>query len=243
MNENSAFTPPKERFIYRIRFTKGEEVKFIGHLDIMRVFQRALRRAKLPIAYSQGFNPHQLLSFAHPLSLGITSIGEYGDFEMKFYIEPIEIINGLNCVLPKGIKVLDIIRLSSSAKNAMASTAAAKYEAFIDTSLDFEAVKIKLAEFMKQDEIKAFKKTKNSFKEENIRQDIIKLECDAEDEKIKLIMFISAGSKRNLKAELVVSSFYDFMKIPFDKYTIKYKRIELYRFEKEKYISLGKEAE
>ncbi|MGL4790895.1 MAG: TIGR03936 family radical SAM-associated protein, partial [Anaerotignaceae bacterium] len=63
---------------YRFKFTKGPQVKFIGHLDVMQTFQRTIKRANLPIAYSQGFNPHQLLSFASPLSLGYTSEGEYG---------------------------------------------------------------------------------------------------------------------------------------------------------------------
>ena len=90
------FTKPKEHYIYRVKFTKGEEVKFIGHLDIMRLFQRAIKRAKLPVAYSQGFNPHQLLSFASPLTLGATSEGEYGDIEMAEKIEPYIVMQELN---------------------------------------------------------------------------------------------------------------------------------------------------
>ena len=54
---------------YRIKFEKGDDVKFISHLDVMRYFQRAIKRAELPIGYSQGFNPHQLMSFASPLTL------------------------------------------------------------------------------------------------------------------------------------------------------------------------------
>ncbi|MFR1256681.1 MAG: TIGR03936 family radical SAM-associated protein [Eubacterium sp.] len=60
----------------RMRFTKTGTVKFIGHLDCMRFFQKALRRARLDVAYSQGYSPHQLMSFASPLGVGITSDGE-----------------------------------------------------------------------------------------------------------------------------------------------------------------------
>ena len=65
----------------RMRFVKTGSVKFIGHLDCMRFFQKAIRRAKLDVAYSQGYSPHQLMSFASPLGVGVTSIGEYIDVE------------------------------------------------------------------------------------------------------------------------------------------------------------------
>lgn len=65
----------------RMRFTKTGSLKFIGHLDCMRFFQKALRRAKLDVAYSKGYSPHQLMSFASPLGVGVTSDGEYIDVE------------------------------------------------------------------------------------------------------------------------------------------------------------------
>ena len=69
--------------IFRIRFAKYGVVKFIGHLDVMRYFQKAVRRSELPIKYSQGFNPHQLMVFAQPLGVGVTSDGEYMDIETE----------------------------------------------------------------------------------------------------------------------------------------------------------------
>ena len=63
----------------RVRFAKYGAVKFIGHLDVLRYFQKAVRRSGLKIAYSQGFHPHQIMSFASPLGVGITSEGEYMD--------------------------------------------------------------------------------------------------------------------------------------------------------------------
>ena len=67
----------------RIKFCKYGSMKYIGHLDIMRYFQKAIRRSGLPIKYSEGFNPHQIMSFAAPLGVGITSDGEYMDIELK----------------------------------------------------------------------------------------------------------------------------------------------------------------
>ena len=63
----------------RIKFRKYGIMKFIGHLDIMRYFQKAMRRAEVEISYSQGFSPHQIMSFASPLGIGLTSEGEYMD--------------------------------------------------------------------------------------------------------------------------------------------------------------------
>ena len=67
----------------RVKFSKEGPIKFIGHLDVMRYFQKAIRRAKIDIAYSAGFSPHPILSFASPLSVGHTSQGEYFDMELN----------------------------------------------------------------------------------------------------------------------------------------------------------------
>ena len=66
----------------RIKFRKWGVMKFIGHLDVMRYFQKAIRRADLNIRYSGGFSPHQIMSFAAPLGVGITSRSEYVDIEL-----------------------------------------------------------------------------------------------------------------------------------------------------------------
>ena len=63
----------------RIKFSKTGNMKYVGHLDLMRFFQRAMRRADIPIKYSEGFSPHQIMSFAAPLGIGLESVGEYVD--------------------------------------------------------------------------------------------------------------------------------------------------------------------
>ncbi len=67
----------------RIKFRKFGVMRFVGHLDIMRYFQKAMRRANIDIAYTEGFSPHQIMSFAAPLGLGLTSDGEYLDIEVN----------------------------------------------------------------------------------------------------------------------------------------------------------------
>ena len=76
----------------RIKFAKTGVMKFVGHLDVMRYFQKAIRRAELPIAYSEGFSPHMLLSFASPLGVGISSPGEYFDMVLAEDMKTDEIV-------------------------------------------------------------------------------------------------------------------------------------------------------
>lgn len=91
----------------RIRYRKGEEIKFIGHRDLMRVFQRAIRRANLPIAYSQGFNPHMRISWGNALKLGVTSDNEFATLQLEGWVRPPELMARLNQQLPQGLEILE----------------------------------------------------------------------------------------------------------------------------------------
>jgi radical SAM-linked protein len=91
----------------RIKYTKGDEVKFISHRDLMRVFQRAVRRANMPIAYSQGFNPHMKISWGQALKVGKTSDSESAELQLENWIKPQELRERLNAQLPKGIEILE----------------------------------------------------------------------------------------------------------------------------------------
>lgn len=102
-------------------------MKFIGHLDVMRYFQKAIRRAGIDIAYSEGFSPHQIMSFAAPLSVGYTSEGEYFDIELRTPMEEEELQKRLQGVMVEGIDILKVQNLPESEGNAMASVQAASY--------------------------------------------------------------------------------------------------------------------
>ena len=113
----------------RMRFTKTGSMKFIGHLDCMRFFQKAIRRAKLDVAYSQGFSPHQLMSFASPLGGGVTSDGEYLDVEFHSLPEmPLpELVNYLNQFMTEEIFVTEIEIMPDGFKNSMSLLRSADY--------------------------------------------------------------------------------------------------------------------
>ena len=109
----------------RVRFRKYGVLKFIGHLDVMRYFQKAIRRADIDICYSEGYSPHMIMSFASPLGLGLESDGEYMDIRIHGSISSEEAVHRLNAVMVEGIDVMSFRELPENSKNAMASVAAA----------------------------------------------------------------------------------------------------------------------
>ena len=90
----------------RVRFSRGEEIKYISHLDIVRLWQRTLRRAGIELAYSDGYNPHPRLALASPLPLGVTSEAEFMDVYTEKQITPHNFISAVNACLPPGLSVL-----------------------------------------------------------------------------------------------------------------------------------------
>ena len=157
----------------RVRFAKYGGVKFIGHLDVLRYFQKAVRRAGLKIAYSQGFHPHQIMSFASPLGVGITSEGEYMDMELTAEYTPQEIVEALNSAMVEGFTVLSA-RILPEPENgrkretAMSLVTAADYLVTVKENDTFFAAKSleKVNEawirFYEQENIPVIKKVKKS---------------------------------------------------------------------------------
>lgn len=117
----------------RIKFSKQGPMKFIGHLDVMRFFQKVMRRAEVNIRYSEGFSPHQIMSFAAPLGVGLTSNGEYLDIEVTddetASPSSAVMVERLNAAMVEGIEVLSYRKLPDNAKNAMSIVAASRLHA------------------------------------------------------------------------------------------------------------------
>ena len=203
-------------------------MKFIGHLDIMRYFQKAIRRAGIDIAYSEGFSPHQKMSFASPLGVGMLSMGEYFDIEVNSTEPSNETVRKLNEQMVEGMKVLSARLLPEDAKNGMSVIAAADYK--IDFAQNFEISDEQLSDFLAQESINVLKKTKKSEKVVDIKPLIYDLKNDD-----GLIMKLSAGSVENLKPELVITALFDFLKKD-EKYSVT--RMELYADIEGEFISL-----
>ena len=185
----------------RIKFSKTGNVKFIGHLDVMRYFQKLIRRGKLDVTYSQGYHPHQIMSFTSPLSVGIESVGEYFDIETNSEIDPEYAVKVLNEHTVDDIQVLKYIQLPDDAKKSMALLSAADY--LVDIDFDSET----LNDFLNQDKIDVLKKTKKSEKIVDIKDMIYELEIRDG----KVFMKLAHGSQANLKPGLVVEALCKFV--------------------------------
>ncbi len=187
----------------RVRFSKQGTMKYIGHLDMVRYFQKVHRRAGVDVAYSEGFSPHQKLSFAAPLGVGLCSVGEYYDMEVHSCESSEKMMEKINAQNVEGVAVLSFKRLPDDAKNAMSVLAAADYMVSIQQPPEEELI----LDYMAQEEIPVLKKTKKSEKVVNIRQMIYELKSV----KNGIFMKLAQGSASNLKPELVVESLYRFM--------------------------------
>ncbi len=192
----------------RLKLSKGEEVKYISHLDLLRTFQRAIKRAGLPINYSQGFNPHPIMSFALPLSVGTTSETEYMEMELKREIKPEQVMDQLNEVLPKGIEIKKAEIVNNNSRKDFGLICMADYNAKIELKNDIHVdVKTELQKMLNTDEILIDKKTKKGMREINIIPLMHELDILKQDEKnIDLYLKLSAGSKANLKVDLVLQA-------------------------------------
>ncbi|HHV29216.1 TIGR03936 family radical SAM-associated protein [Acetivibrio mesophilus] len=164
----------------RVKFVRGEEVKYISHLDLMKMFERALRRSKIPIAYSQGFNPHPDMVFGLPLSVGVTSESEYADFELESDVNPSEFTQRLNQNLPVGIEIVGACE-NKMTSNIMASVAGASYEVLVLTEgkVGVEDLKSKLVGFLKEEQIFIEKASKGKLKKIDIRPMIYSIDVNS----------------------------------------------------------------
>lgn len=226
----------------RIKFAKYGSMKFIGHLDVMRFFQKAIRRADIDIRYSAGFSPHQIMSFAAPLGVGIESMGEYLDIEVNSITSPLEMKDALNKVMVEGMEILAVTVLPDDSKNAMASVAAAEYRITChldnagersDENVMIDDLKKKLSDFYQNEHIFVTKTTKKSVIELDLKPGIYSLDVlspqDASDDASFVItMLVNASSSGNIKPSMVLDAFCTYAQISLPTSSYRITRVDTY---------------
>ena len=210
----------------RIKFAKEGAMKFIGHLDIMRYFQRAIRRAGIDVAYSEGFSPHMIMSFANPLGVGLTSEAEYFDLVIHTAYPSQELIDRLNAVMVEGMRVLNVVQVpEEKASKAMSLVAAADYLVrfrYPETlPTDWRE---KFSTFMEQPSVTVTKKTKKGEKEIDIRPLVYGWHFEEDG----IFLQVSSGSSDNLRPELVVEAFAKAYNLPLNEFSLLIHRKEVY---------------
>ncbi len=185
----------------RLKFSKTGMGKYISHLDLLRAFTRAITRAELPVRYTQGFNPHQIITFSLPLPVGVTSETEFVDIDFEDTIGNDEIMSRLNENLPPDIRILGAGELVCSATDI----AMAKYEITIKSP--FEIEKDEVLKFFKKEEIPVMKKTKKGDKEVNLKEYIKSFEIKSiSGRDIEMTAKLSAGGSMNIKPDIMIGA-------------------------------------
>ena len=243
----------------RIKFAKYGAMKFIGHLDMMRFFQKAVRRADIDVKYSEGFSPHQIMSFAAPLGVGIESCGEYMDLEVLSLPSVEELREALNQVMVEGVEVLAVNVLPDQAKNAMASVAAASYQIHLkEGTFGIPDLSESVASFYAQDRILHTKETKKNTLEVDLKQGIYEIQAgetkvladnmssvaavfaaDSSENRMTvpcIRMTVDASSSGNIKPTVVFEKFCAFACCEIPSSSVQVTRLETY-------ANLAKEGE
>lgn len=182
----------------RIQFTKGTAVKYLSHLDILRTFERALRRAGIKMLYSAGFHPKPKLAFASALAVGVTSEAEYVDLEVADGQSASWIGERLHEALPRGLDVVKSVAVPSSAPALMATVNAASY--CLTVREPAAALPQRIQELLDRENVLVERQGKKGMRSLDVRPWIYALSI--EDSCIRLEA--ASGSAGNLRVEEVI---------------------------------------
>jgi radical SAM-linked protein len=189
------------------RFEKNDSVRFVSHLDVQRLFHRAMRRAGLPIAYSNGFNPHPLMSFATALSVGVTSEAEWFDIKLTEHVDPSAFLERLNDMLPNGFAIKEACMDSAALPSLSVLMAAAMYKvkAVANDKGDYSLLQNSI-ENMMSGSIMVKKRGKGGEREVNLRPLIKKIEfIDATDSYAELMVLGRLSASESLNMDLLLN--------------------------------------
>ena len=164
----------------RIKYSRGSELKYISHLDLMRLWERALKRAGIPVAYSEGFNPRPRLSFGSPLAVGITSESELLDIFLEQRISPHHLMTNASSQLPDGIAICEVQEVGLKVPSMQSQATMAEYNITVKTDRSLKEVTLAVENFLKREHMQWQHIRDKKTKEYDIRalvEDIQVLDC------------------------------------------------------------------
>ncbi len=209
----------------RVKFAKDGLMVYIGHLDILRYFQKCIRKSGIDIAYSKGFSPHQIMSFAAPLGVGIISSGEYMDIEINSHEGRDKFIEDLNSVMVPGMRILNAVMLPDGTDNAMASVAAARYKVHPKEGKEFPKEVLDIAAaFDSMESIIVMKETKKNTLEVDLKPHIYEFSMDEKE----LNCLVDASSSGNIKSTQILKAFFDMAGLEFNPLDYQVIRVDTY---------------
>lgn len=197
-------------------FEKSKRLRHVGHLDIMRSMQRALRRSGLPVSYSNGFNPHILLTFASPLSVGAIGKRELMEVTLFEDVTPEAFLAAMNQALPPEMQLSEAKALEDKHPALMAMVKAARYDILPDDQEAAEHWSACLPEYLAQESIMTMRKTKSGMKETDIRPLIHELSC--QDGHLHAVLALTETI--TCKPDMLLSTLCDFASCPVPRVTL-----------------------
>ena len=221
--------------LIRVKYKKEDEMIFISHLDLQRLLQRAFRRAKINLSYSEGFNPQPKMSYGNALALGVESQGEYVDIEIEDDIEVDEFLERINNQLPEGIKFIKGQEIDPKTPSLSSVIVYGEYifNIDLDTPLSKEFVKSRVLNFVKSEEIIVTKTNKKGRKVEvDIRPLIKNFDLvSLDDKKVTFESTIATGSKANLNINILIPQILNMLDLEIDPREVSVLRRDLYAME------------
>lgn len=194
---------------YRIRYKKTGASRYLAHLDLLRTIERSARRASLPLAFTEGFNPHPKISFAAPLPVGVEGYDEYLDLDLERPVEEYRVKEFLNASLPEGLKILEVKKVKEKSKSLMALVEKADYlaRAELPGIIHQESIITSIKGFLDNNEIIIERKTPKGLKVKDIRPGILALRAEVNEGILLINMSLKTGSKENVRPDEVLCTF------------------------------------
>jgi radical SAM-linked protein len=190
-----------EEMNYRIKFAKLEDLMYISHLEVIKTLRRIIRRAELPAAFSQGYNPRINLAIGPPLAVGLISKGEYFDLELEVDLEPEQLLADLNSASPKDLRFLKAVKIPADIRSLSSLVDTAIYTINFDytEAKNLEEEKEMLEEFMDQEEMMIVRhRRKKSDRKIDLKERIFAAKIKARN---KWEFAVVTGSRGNVRPE------------------------------------------
>ncbi len=154
----------------RLRFSRGAELKYISHLDIIRLWHRAFNRAGIELAYSEGFNPRPRIYLASPLSLGVTAGSELMDIVIAGQITPHSLLEMVNRQLPPGVKILQVMPVALNSPSLQAQVRRAEYKVEVEKVIKQQELEEAISKLLEKDHLPWYHERQGARREYDLRK-------------------------------------------------------------------------
>lgn len=218
----------------RLKYTKAGDISYISHLDVVKLMERIFRRARLPIAYSEGFNPHPKMSFGPALGLGVESHCEYIDIELKEEMDPQEALDRLNPVSVQGVEFTRAMELPERPGSIVAFLTHADYEVAVelDDREKLESLELGAERINKEKEILLTRKTKKGNPVSyNLKEYLGEIGMEKTKEGCILRFTVCSGSVKSLNPRVVLDRL--LQDIPEEEVFVRISKIRTYHLDEE----------